>query len=189
MKKVRHRMTSLFLVCPPITCIIGLMVKCAWIGTSDINNPPLPSYGWVIVILSLSLIIWFCFSKKDLFFQRAHVQSTRRSNQEKTRPPTHELQIQSRPTLLLNILVTSKIHYHRRFMKIYGFWIFLCSSKTNIFLMLKMFLWCGRETVPPLRSMTATDNDSLKRFIWRMTLFTCMILHHWLMITFYTWSF
>ena len=89
MKKVRHRMTSLFLVCPPITCIIGLMVKCAWIGTSDINNPPLPSYGWVIVILSLSLIIWFCFSKKDLFFQRAHVQSTRRSNQEKTRPPTH----------------------------------------------------------------------------------------------------
>ena len=66
MKKVRHRMTSLFLVCPPITCIIGLMVKCAWIGTSDINNPPLPSYGWVIVILSLSLIIWFCFSKKDL---------------------------------------------------------------------------------------------------------------------------
>ena len=100
MKKVRHRMTSLFLVCPPITCIIGLIVKCAWIGTSDMNNPPLPFYWWVIVMFSLSLIIWFCCSKRYLFFQRAHVQSTRRSNQEKTRPPTHELQIQSRPTLL-----------------------------------------------------------------------------------------
>ena len=120
-EKVRHRMTSLFSVCPSITCIIGLIVICAWIGTSDMNYPPWPFYRWVIVILSLSLIIWFCFSKKDLFFQRAHVQSTRRSNQEKTRPPTHELQIQSRPTLLLNFHVTSRIHYHRRFINIYGF--------------------------------------------------------------------
>ena len=70
-EKVRHRMTSLFSVCPPITCIIGFMVKCAWIGTSDINYPPWPFLWWVIGIFSLSLIIRFCFSQKRSFLPKS----------------------------------------------------------------------------------------------------------------------
>ena len=70
-EKVRHRMTSLFSVCPPITCIIGFMVKCAWIGTSDMNYPPWPFLWWVIGIFSLSLIIRFCFSQKRSFLPKS----------------------------------------------------------------------------------------------------------------------
>ena len=148
-EKVRHRMTSLFSVCPPITCIIGLIVKCAWIGTSDIRLCPflMMSNLWYFLYLwlfdSVSL-------KKDLFFQRAHVQSTRRSNQEKTRPPTRWTSDPIKTNTAPQFSVTSKKSLSPMIQTFMFFWIFF----------LKKFLWFSIFSIFNILNFMRWERDS-----------------------------
>ena len=98
--------------------------------------------------------------------------------------PRVELQIQSRPQHCSSIFRhEQQNHYHRWHKHDYGFFGFFFKKFLwfSIFSFFQYFefICVGRETVPPLRSMTVTDDDSFERLIFKGWHFL------WLMIFYY----
>ena len=185
-EKVRHSMTSLFCVCPP--SYLYYWIDCEMCLNWYIGHPPLPFFLMMSNLLYF-LYLWLFDSvslKKDLFFQRAHVQSTRRSNQEKTRPPTRWTSDPIKTsTLLLNFpsRATKSLSPMTQTWLWFFFWIFLKKILWfSIFSFFQYFesICVGRETVPPLRSMTVTDDDSFERLIFKGWHFLWLMIFYFL---------
>ena len=121
------------------------------------------------MIFSLSLIIWFCFSQKRSFLPKSScpVYQTFQPGEDSS---AHALNFRSnqdqhcssifRHEQKITITDDTNIYGFLDFFlrKFYGFQYFRFFNILN--------LCVGRETVPPLRSMTVTDDDSFERLIF-----------------------